>query len=108
MCWEFTFQDVNVDVSLLSVCTSSALMNLRSTYKDAILEKHGIKFGFMSGFVKACTIALKEIPSVNASIEEDGSDKNIVYRDYADISVAVSTPKVRVNMSLTMLVVSLV
>jgi len=48
----------------------------------------------MSPFVKACTIALKEIPAVNASIEESGDDKYIVYHEYADVSVAVATPKV--------------
>lgn len=67
----------------------SALMDLRSEYKEAFLKKHGAKLGFMSAFVKASTVALLEQPEVNAII--DGSD--IVYRDYVDISVAVSTPK---------------
>lgn len=67
----------------------SALMDLRHEYKDAFEKKHGAKLGFMSAFVKACTVALLEQPEVNAFI--DGSD--IVYRDYVDISVAVSTPK---------------
>lgn len=67
----------------------SALMDLRREYKDAFEKKHGAKLGFMSAFVKACTVALIEQPEVNAFI--DGSD--IVYRDYVDISVAVSTPK---------------
>ncbi|RKP24909.1 hypothetical protein SYNPS1DRAFT_29348 [Syncephalis pseudoplumigaleata] len=67
------------------------LMNLRTTYKDAVLKKHGVKLGFMSAFVRASCIALAEIPMVNASIE--GGGDTIVYRDYADISVAVATPK---------------
>lgn len=66
-----------------------ALTELRETYKDAFFKKHGIKFGFMSAFLKASAVALQEIPEVNASV--DGSD--IIYHDYVDISVAVSTPK---------------
>ena len=65
------------------------LMNLRSTYKDAVLKKHNIKLGFMSAFVKASCYALKELPAVNARIEGD----SIVYNDYVDVSVAVATPK---------------
>lgn len=67
----------------------SALIKLRSKYKDEILEKHAVKFGFMSPFIKAASVALKEIPAVNARIEGD----NIVYQDFTDISVAVATPK---------------
>ena len=66
----------------------SAIMKLRSTYKESFEKKHGIGLGFMGFFVKAATMALRDIPSVNASI--DGDD--IVYHDYADISVAVSSP----------------
>ncbi|KAF9280792.1 2-oxoglutarate dehydrogenase complex E2 component [Mortierella alpina] len=65
------------------------LMNLRSTYKDAVLKKHNIKLGFMSAFVKASCYALKELPAVNARIEGD----SIIYNDYVDVSVAVATPK---------------
>eukprot|EP00761_Pharyngomonas_kirbyi_P011514 gb/GECH01011539.1/.p1 GENE.gb/GECH01011539.1/~~gb/GECH01011539.1/.p1 ORF type:complete len:452 (+),score=126.35 gb/GECH01011539.1/:1-1356(+) len=66
----------------------SALMNLRSEYKEAFQEKHGIKLGFMSAFVKAATVALQHVPSVNAVIDGD----EIVYRDYCDVGVAVATP----------------
>ncbi|GAB2301070.1 hypothetical protein Dimus_035106 [Dionaea muscipula] len=65
------------------------LMKLRSDYKDAFVEKHGVKLGFMSGFVKAAVSALQSQPVVNAVI--DGDD--IIYRDYVDISIAVGTPK---------------
>ncbi|KAL6135241.1 hypothetical protein ACLB2K_067469 [Fragaria x ananassa] len=65
------------------------LMKLRSDYKDAFVEKHGVKLGFMSGFVKAAVSALEQLPVVNAVI--DGDD--IIYRDYIDISIAVGTPK---------------
>ncbi|XP_068335214.1 dihydrolipoyllysine-residue succinyltransferase component of 2-oxoglutarate dehydrogenase complex 1, mitochondrial-like [Pyrus communis] len=65
------------------------LMKLRSDYKDTFVEKHGVKLGFMSGFVKAAVSALEQLPIVNAVI--DGDD--IIYRDYIDISIAVGTPK---------------
>ncbi|XP_075079240.1 dihydrolipoyllysine-residue succinyltransferase component of 2-oxoglutarate dehydrogenase complex 2, mitochondrial isoform X1 [Nicotiana tabacum] len=65
------------------------LMQLRTDYKDAFVEKHGVKLGFMSGFVKAAVSALQSQPIVNAVI--DGDD--IIYRDYIDISIAVGTPK---------------
>ncbi|CAH1790715.1 unnamed protein product [Owenia fusiformis] len=65
------------------------IMEMRKTYKDAFMKKHNIKLGFMSAFLKASAVALKEQPSVNAVID----NKEIVYRDYVDISVAVATPK---------------
>ena len=65
-------------------------MELRVKYKDNFLKKHNVKLGFMSAFVKACSYSLTQQPIVNAVIE----DKTIVYRDYHDISVAVSSPKV--------------
>lgn len=64
-------------------------MNLRKEYGEAFLKRHDIKLGFMSGFIKASTLALQEQPVVNAVIE----GKDMVYRDFTDISVAVSTPK---------------
>jgi len=67
----------------------SAVMELRKKYKDAFKEKHGVGLGFMSLFTKACTVALKNYPAVNAMI--DGQE--IVYHRYADVGVAVSTPK---------------
>ena len=73
-----TFNDVDM----------TAVMEARTRYKDLFEKKHGVRLGFMGFFVKAACMALKDIPSVNASI--DGDD--IVYHDYADISVAVSAP----------------
>lgn len=67
----------------------TSLMEMRNSYKDAFLERHGVKLGFMSAFVKAAAVALEEVPAVNGVIEED----EIVYRDYVDISIAVATPK---------------
>jgi 2-oxoglutarate dehydrogenase E2 component (dihydrolipoamide succinyltransferase) len=67
----------------------SAVMQLRARYKESFEKKHGVKLGFMSFFVKAAIEALKKFPVVNASIE--GND--IVYHEYYDIGVAVSTEK---------------
>jgi 2-oxoglutarate dehydrogenase E2 component (dihydrolipoamide succinyltransferase) len=66
----------------------SQIMAMRAAYKDTFEKKHGAKLGFMSFFVKASIAALKEFPSVNAEI--DGTD--LVYKNYYDIGVAVSTP----------------
>jgi 2-oxoglutarate dehydrogenase E2 component (dihydrolipoamide succinyltransferase) len=64
------------------------VMALRKKYQDRFVEKYGIKLGFMSLFAKACAKALMEKPNVNARI--DGND--LIYHDYADISIAISTP----------------
>lgn len=65
------------------------VQDVRAKHKDAFEKKYGVKLSFMSFFTRACTLALKELPAVNASI--DGSD--IVYHDYADIGVAVGTER---------------
>ena len=67
----------------------SRIMEIRSKHKDKFKESHGVNLGFMSFFAKACAIALQEWPAVNAYIDGD----HLVYHDYADISVAVSTPR---------------
>ncbi|MEI2709595.1 MAG: 2-oxoglutarate dehydrogenase complex dihydrolipoyllysine-residue succinyltransferase [Chitinophagaceae bacterium] len=66
-----------------------AIMEIRSKHKDKFKEAHGVNLGFMSFFAKACAIALSEWPAVNAYIDGD----ELVYHDYADISIAVSTPR---------------
>jgi 2-oxoglutarate dehydrogenase E2 component (dihydrolipoamide succinyltransferase) len=66
-----------------------ALMALRARYKDAFEKRHGVRLGFMSFFAKACIEALRRFPVVNASVE--GSD--IVYHEYYDLGVAVSTDR---------------
>jgi 2-oxoglutarate dehydrogenase E2 component (dihydrolipoamide succinyltransferase) len=73
-----TFNDVDM----------TAVMEARTKYKDLFEKKHGVRLGFMGFFTKAVCMALKDIPAVNASIEGD----EIVYRNYADVSVAVSAP----------------
>ena len=67
----------------------SAVMELRSRYKDDFAKKYGIKLGFMSFFVKACVEALKQVPEINATIEGN----QITYRDYYDVGVAVGSQK---------------
>ena len=74
-----TFNEVNM----------APIMELRKKYKDQFKEKHGVGLGFMSFFTKAVTEALKDFPSVGARI--DGEE--VVYSDFADISIAVSAPK---------------
>ena len=67
----------------------SAIMEIRSKYKDKFKELHGVNLGFMSFFTKACSFALQEWPAVNAYI----SNEEIIYHEYCDISIAVSAPK---------------
>jgi len=83
-------QNAAASLTTFNEIDMSALMALRSKYKDEILKKHGVKLGFMSAFARASCLALKEIPAANASIENGDT---IVYRDYVDLSVAVATPK---------------
>jgi 2-oxoglutarate dehydrogenase E2 component (dihydrolipoamide succinyltransferase) len=73
-----TFNDVDM----------SAVIDARNRYKDLFEKKHGVRLGFMGFFAKAVCMALKDVPAVNAQIEGD----EIVYNDFADISVAVSAP----------------
>jgi 2-oxoglutarate dehydrogenase E2 component (dihydrolipoamide succinyltransferase) len=65
------------------------IMDIRAKYKDKFKEKHSVGLGFMSFFVKACTVALQEFPSVNAMIDEG----EMVFNDFCDVSIAVSAPK---------------
>jgi 2-oxoglutarate dehydrogenase E2 component (dihydrolipoamide succinyltransferase) len=74
-----TFNEVNMQ----------AIMDLRGRYKDKFEKEHGVKLGIMSFFVKAAVAALKKFPIVNASVEGD----DIVYHDYYDVGIAVSSPR---------------
>lgn len=74
-----TFNDVDM----------SKIMQTRKLYKEKFKAKHGVNLGFMSFFTKACCIALRAWPAVNSKI--DGA--NLIYHDFCDISIAVSTPK---------------
>ena len=73
-----TFNDVDM----------TAVMAARTRYKDLFEKKHGVRLGFMSFFAKAVVLALRDVPAVNAAIEGD----EIVFRDYADLGIAVSSP----------------
>ena len=66
-----------------------AIMDLRTKYKETFKKTHDVNLGFMSFFTKACCFALQEWPSVNARMEGD----NLIYHDFCDISIAVSSPK---------------
>jgi 2-oxoglutarate dehydrogenase E2 component (dihydrolipoamide succinyltransferase) len=66
------------------------IMKLRKTYQEDFVKKYGIKLGFMSLFAKACAKVLMEMPEVNAQLSDD--EKHLIFHDYADISIAISTP----------------
>ena len=82
-------QNTAASLTTFNEVDMSSLMEMRNLYKEEILKKTGVKLGFMSAFSRAVVLALKAVPAVNASIEGN----EIVYRDYVDISVAVSTEK---------------
>ncbi|KAJ1553326.1 2-oxoglutarate dehydrogenase complex E2 component [Nowakowskiella sp. JEL0078] len=82
-------QNTAASLTTFNEIDMTSVIDLRKKYKDLVLEKHGVKLGFMSLFLRASVYALQAVPEVNARI--DGSE--IVYHDYLDISVAVATPK---------------
>ena len=82
-------QNTAAQLTTFNEVDMTAVMALRSHYKDSFEKKHGVRLGFMGFFAKAVVAALKEIPNVNAEIEGD----NIVYKNYYDIGVAVSTER---------------
>jgi 2-oxoglutarate dehydrogenase E2 component (dihydrolipoamide succinyltransferase) len=76
------------NTAMLTTFNEVDMSALREKYQEAFVKKYGIKLGFMSVFARACAKVLMEMPDVNAMI--DGDD--VVYHDYADISIAISTP----------------
>lgn len=82
-------QNTAAQLTTFNEVDMSHVMRLRTEYKESFEKKHGVRLGFMGFFVKACIAALKELPNVNAEIE--GND--IIYKNYYDIGVAVSTEK---------------
>jgi len=82
-------QNTAAQLTTFNEVDMTAVMALRATYKDSFEKKHGVKMGFMGFFTKAVVAALKELPNVNAEIEGD----NIVYKNYYDIGIAVSTER---------------
>ncbi|CAG7927878.1 unnamed protein product [Penicillium olsonii] len=86
-------QNTAASLTTFNEVDMSSLMEFRKLYKDDVLKKTGVKLGFMSAFSRACVLAMRDIPGVNASIEGPNGGDTIVYRDYVDISVAVATEK---------------
>jgi 2-oxoglutarate dehydrogenase E2 component (dihydrolipoamide succinyltransferase) len=82
-------QNTAAQLTTFNEVDMTAVMGLRTTYKDVFEKKHGVKMGFMGFFTKAVVAALKELPNVNAEIEGD----NIIYKNYYDIGIAVSTER---------------
>jgi 2-oxoglutarate dehydrogenase E2 component (dihydrolipoamide succinyltransferase) len=82
-------QNTAAQLTTFNEVDMTRVMALRSEYKDSFEKRHGVRLGFMGFFAKACVAALKELPNVNAEIEGD----NIVYKNYYDIGVAVSTER---------------
>ena len=82
-------QNTAAQLTTFNEVDMTAVMGLRATYKDVFEKKHGVKMGFMGFFTKAVVAALKELPNVNAEIEGD----NIIYKNYYDIGIAVSTER---------------
>ncbi|RDW87210.1 putative dihydrolipoamide succinyltransferase [Aspergillus mulundensis] len=86
-------QNTAASLTTFNEVDMSSLMEFRKLYKDEVLKRTGVKLGFMSAFSRACVLAMKDVPAVNASIEGPNGGDTIVYRDYVDISVAVATEK---------------
>lgn len=82
-------QNTNAMLTTFNEVDMSFAMDMRKKYKDTFMKQHNLKLGFMSAFVKASAVALEQMPTVNAVIENE----YVVYRDFVDISVAVATPK---------------
>jgi 2-oxoglutarate dehydrogenase E2 component (dihydrolipoamide succinyltransferase) len=82
-------QNTAAQLTTFNEVDMSHVMALRTEYKESFEKKHGVRLGFMGFFVKACIAALKDLPNVNAEIEGD----DIVYKNYYDMGVAVSTEK---------------
>jgi 2-oxoglutarate dehydrogenase E2 component (dihydrolipoamide succinyltransferase) len=82
-------QNTAAQLTTFNEVDMTSVMAARAHYKDAFEKKHGVKLGFMGFFAKAVVAALKELPNVNAEIEGD----NIIYKNYYDIGIAVSTDK---------------
>jgi len=82
-------QDTAAMLTTFNEADMTEVMKARNDYKDSFEKRHGVKLGFMSFFVKACVNALKEFPAVNAEV----ADEEIIYKNYYDLGVAVSTPQ---------------
>ena len=84
-----TSQNTAAILTTFNEVDMTKVMKVRNEYKERFEKRYQIRLGFMSFFIKACIVALKEIPAVNAELEEN----DLIYKDYYDISVAVGTPQ---------------
>ena len=82
-------QDTAAMLSTFNEVDMTEILALRAKYRESFEKKHGVRLGFMSIFAKACIVALKEIPAVNAEI--DGDD--IIYKNHYDVGIAVGMPQ---------------
>ena len=82
-------QNTAAMLSTFNEADMSTIMAARRSYREVFEKKHGVRLGFMSFFVRACVLALKELPAVNAEVDGD----NLVYKNYYNIGVAVGTPQ---------------
>ena len=82
-------QNTSAMLTTFNEVDMTAIMEMRSQYKESFEKKYHVRLGFMSFFIKACVTSLKEIPEVNAEIDDD----DIIYKDYYNIGVAVGSPK---------------
>ncbi|KAK1975462.1 2-oxoacid dehydrogenase acyltransferase [Colletotrichum cereale] len=84
-------QNATASLTTINEVDMSALMAWRAQNKDAVMKRHGVRLGYMGAFTKATCLAAQQVPQLNAAID---TDREIVtYRDYVDISIAVSAPK---------------
>lgn len=86
-------QNTAASLTTFNEVDMSSLVDFRKLYRDDVLKRSGVKLGFMGAFSRACVLAMRDVPAVNASIEGPNGGDTIVYRDYVDISVAVATEK---------------
>ncbi|KAK7976395.1 hypothetical protein PG989_014858 [Apiospora arundinis] len=88
-------QNTAASLTTFNEVDMSSLMEFRKLYKDEILKKQGVKLGFMSAFARACVLAMRDIPVINASIEGENGGDTIVYRDYLPLRRVLLPPIVR-------------
>ncbi|KAK1585022.1 2-oxoacid dehydrogenase acyltransferase [Colletotrichum navitas] len=84
-------QNATASLTTINEVDMSALMAWRAQNKEAVMKRHGVRLGYMGAFTKATCLAAQQVPQLNASI--DTEKEIITYRDYVDISIAVSAPK---------------
>ena len=84
-------QEMTASLTAVREVDMTALINWRKRHKDTVSKSHGLRLGYMGAFVQAATLAAQEVPPVNSAMDQ--ATEEIIFRDYVDISIAVSTPK---------------